>query len=100
MEHLGGSIVYDDRDGGRDCYRLTLLGMLVAADGPSIERLLVRHGAGEPLTAAESARLKHVLEAAEWLRDPGVLQGGDVASRVATRALDSYDPAMPIDGVA
>jgi hypothetical protein len=51
------------------------------------------------MTAAETARLKHVFEAAEWLRDPAVLVGGDVATLVATRALDSYDPVKPIDGV-
>jgi hypothetical protein len=100
LEHLGGSIVYDYRDGPRECYRLTLLGILLTADGPGVERLLVRHAAGESMTAAETARMKHVLEAAEWLRDPAVLAGGDVATLVATRALDSYDPVKPIDGVA
>lgn len=100
MEHLGGSIVYDHRDGERDCYRLTLLGMLLTADGPDIERVLVRHAAGQSLMPADRARLEHVRAAADWLRDPAVLARGDVASLVATRALDSYDPAKPIDSVA
>ena len=96
MEHLGGSIVYEYRDGDRECYRLTLLGMLLTADGPSIERLVVRHADGESMTSAEMARLKHVLEGGKWLRDPAGLAARDVA----TRALDSYDPVKPIDGVA
>jgi hypothetical protein len=100
LEHLGGSIVFDHRVGGRDCYRLTLLGILLASEGPDVERLIVRHAAGRPLTAAETAQLKHVLEAAEWLRDPAVLGAPDLANRVVRRALDAYDPETRIDGVA
>jgi len=35
--------VVDDRDGDRACYRLTFLGVLLTADGPAIESLLVRY---------------------------------------------------------
>jgi hypothetical protein len=99
MEHLGGSIVFDHRDGGRDCYRLTLLGILLTADGPAVEVLLERHAAGLPLTPAETAALQHAREAAEWLSDPAILARRDLAAYVAARALDSYNPEMPIDGV-
>jgi hypothetical protein len=99
LEHLGGSIVYDYRDAGRDCYRLSFLGMLLTDDGPGVERLLAKHAAGRPLTAAETTRLKHVLEAAEWLRDPAVLASADLASRIAARAVDSYNPELSIDEV-
>ena len=99
LAHLGGSIVFDHRDGGRDVYRLTLLGILLAADGPDIELLLVRHAGGLSITPAEAAMLKHVLDAADWLRDPAVLATPDLAAYVAARALDAYNPETPIDGV-
>jgi len=98
LEHLGGSIVFDHRVGGRDCYRLTLLGILLASEGPDVERLIVRHAAGGPPTPAETP--PHMLEAAEWLRDPAVLGAPDLANRVVRRALDAYDPETRIDGVA
>jgi hypothetical protein len=99
LAHLGGSIVFDHRDGGRDVYRLTLLGILLAADGPEIEQLLVRHAGAVSMTTAETAKLKHVLEAADWLRDPAVLATPDLAAYVVARALDAYNPETPIDGV-
>jgi len=99
LEHLGGSIVFDHREGGRDRYGLTLLGMLLTADAPVIELLLVRHAAALPTTPAETATLRHVLESAAWLRDPEVLASPDLAAHVAARALDSYNPELPIDGV-
>src|SRR5258708_3278380 len=43
MERLGGSIVRDAREGERESYRLTFLGVLLTADGPAIELLLVRY---------------------------------------------------------
>jgi hypothetical protein len=98
LAHLGGSIVFDHREGGRDVYRLTLLGILLAADGPNIERLLVRHAGGLSMAPAETATLKHVLEAADWLRDPAVLATPDFAAYVAARALESYNPETPIEG--
>jgi len=99
LEHLGGSIVYDHRDAGRDCYRLSFLGILLTDDGPGVERLIAKHAAGHPTTAAETTRLKHVLEAAEWLRDPAVLASADLATLIAERAVKSYNPEMSIDGV-
>ena len=99
LAHLGGSIVFDHRDGGRECYRLTLLGILLTADGAGIENLLVRQAGGLSITPAEAATLKHVLEAAHWLRDPAVLATPDLAAHVAARALGSYNPETPIDGV-
>ena len=99
LAHLGGSIVFDHRDGTRECYRLTLLGMLLTADGPAIENLLVRHAGGLSIADAEATMLKHVLEAADWLRDPAVLATPDLPALVAARALDSYNPETPIDGV-
>ena len=98
MEHLGGSIVFDQRDGaGRDCYRLTLLGILLTADGPALELVLVRYAAGLPLTLAETAALQHLQATAHWLRDPALLAAPDLAGHVAARALDAYNPEMPID---
>jgi hypothetical protein len=99
LAHLGGSIVFDHRDGGRECYRLTLLGILLTADGAGIENLLVRQAGGLSITPAEAATLKHVLEAADWLRDPAVLATPDLAAHVTARALGSYNPETPIDGV-
>jgi len=99
LAHLGGSIVFDHRAGGRECYRLTLLGILLTADGPGIEVLLVGHAGGLSITPAEAATLKHVLDAADWLRDPTVLATPGLAAHVAARALDSYNPETPIDGV-
>ena len=98
LAHLGGSIVFDHRAGGRECYRLTLLGILLTADGPGIEVLVVRHAGGLATAPAEAATLKHVLDAADWLRDPAVLAMPDLATHLAARALDSYNPEMPIDG--
>jgi hypothetical protein len=100
LGHLGGSIVFDHRDaGGRDCYRLTLLGILLTADGPAIEQLLERHAAGRPLSPAEADMLPHVVAEADWLRDSAVLATPDFGAYVAARALDTYNPELPIDGV-
>ena len=52
------------------------------------------------MTPAETAQLKHVLETAEWLRDPAVVGTPDLAAHVARRALDAYNPELRIDGVA
>ena len=92
LEHLGGSLVMDHRDGGRDCYRLTLLGRLLTADAPAIERLLERRAAGASLTAAETTVLQHVVSVDPSLREatPPV--------HVVRRALDSYNPELAIDG--
>ena len=89
--------MFDQRDGGRDCYRLTLLGMLLTADGPGLELLVVRYAGGLPATLAETAALQHMLEAAHWLRDPAVLAMPDLAGHVAARALGAYNPEMPIE---
>jgi hypothetical protein len=91
--------VYDHRDAGRDCYRLSFLGILLTDDGLGVERMLAKHAAGQPMTAPETRRLKHVLEAAEWLRDPAVLASADLATLIAERAVKSYNPEMSIDGV-
>jgi len=100
LAHLGGSIVFDYRDAaGRDCYRLTLLGILLTADGPAIEQLLERRAGGRSLAPAETATLQHVVAEAEWLRDPAVLATPDLAAYVAARALHTYNPELPIDGV-
>jgi hypothetical protein len=92
LEHLGGSLVLDHRDGGRECYRLTLLGLLLTADAPAIERLLERRAAGAPLTAAETTLLQHVVAVDPSLRETVP------AAHVARRALDSYNPELAIDG--
>ena len=97
--HLGGSIVYEHRDVARECYRLIFLGILLTEEGPGVERLLAKHAGGRSLTAAETTRLKHVLEAAEWLRHPAVLASADFAALVAARALESYNPELSIDEV-
>lgn len=100
LAHLGGSIVFDHQDAaGRDGYRLTLLGILLTADGPAIEQLLERHAAGRSLAPADAATLQHVLAEAEWLRDPAVLATPDFGAYVSARALDTYNPELPIDGV-
>jgi hypothetical protein len=91
--------VFEHRDGRRDCYRLTLLGILLTADGPALEVLLVRYAGGLSVAPAETAVLQPVLAAADWLRDPAVLANPDPAAYVASRVLDSYNPEMPIDGV-
>jgi len=112
MEHLGGSLVFDYRAGDRECYRLTFLGVLLTADGPAIEVLLVRYlewlrgryrtngrldrvsieevAAGLQLTSAETAVLSRVLDVARWPE-------GAVMEDVFARALESYDPELPID---
>ncbi len=92
MEHLGGSLVMDHRDGGQACYRLTLLGLLLPADAPAIERLLERHSAGVALTPAEASTLQHLVAVDPSLRDPMP------AAQAARRALDSYNPELAIDG--
>jgi len=122
MEHLGGSIVRDARDGERECYRLTFLGVLLTADGPAIELLLVRYlewlkgrrrtqaslgsvsrdevTVGLSITPAETALLWRVLDVAEWRAGPAleaVLVAPDLAAHVESRALDAYDPEIPID---
>ena len=122
MEHLGGSIVRDARDGERECYRLTFLGVLLTADGPAIELLLVRYlewlkgrrrtqaslgsvsrdevTVGLSITPAETALLWRVLDVAEWRAGPAletVLAAPDLAAHVESRALDAYDPEIPID---
>jgi hypothetical protein len=122
MEHLGGSIVRDARDGARECYRLTFLGVLLTADGPAIELLLVRYlewlkgrrrtqanlasvsrddvTAGLSITPAETAALWRVLDVAEWRAGPAleaVLVAPDLAAHVESKALDAYDPEIPID---
>jgi hypothetical protein len=122
MEHLGGSIVRDARDGERECYRLTFLGVLLTADGPAIELLLVRYlewlrgrrrtqanlasvsrddvTAALSITPAETAVLWRVLDVAEWWAGPAleaVLAAADLAAHVESRALDAYDPEIPID---
>jgi hypothetical protein len=61
--------------------------------------LLAKHAAGQPTTAAETTRLEHVLEAAEWLRDPAFLASADLATLIAERAVKAYNPEMSIDGV-
>jgi hypothetical protein len=86
LAHLGGSIVFEARDGGRDCYRLTLLGVLLTADGPAIEELLGRHVRAEAMTLAETAVCRQVLAVA----DGGVEDAAD-------RALASYDPTIGIE---
>ena len=98
LGHLGGSIVFDHRDGGRECYRLTLLGILLTSHGPGIENLLVRHAAGRSITPAEAPILEHVLDATDWLRDSAMLARPDLPAYVAARALDSYNPETPIEG--
>jgi len=90
--------VFDHRAGARECYRLTLLGILLTSHGPDIENLLVRHAGGLSVTAAEATTLEHVLDAADWLRDPAVLAMRDLSAHVAARALDSYNPETPIEG--
>ena len=122
MEHLGGSIVRDVRDGERECYRLTFLGVLLTANGAAIELLLVRYlewlkgrrrtqanltsvspadvTAGLSITPAETAVLWRVLEVAEWRAGPAleaVLAAPDLGAHVESRALDAYDPEIPID---
>ena len=122
MEHLGGSIVLEDRDGDRECYRLTFLGVLLTADGPAIELLLVRylewlrgrHGAnanrasvsrddvaaGLQITSSETAVLWRALDVADWRGGPALeagLAAPDLAAHVESRALDAYDPEIPID---
>jgi hypothetical protein len=92
LEHLGGSLVMDHRDGRRECYRLTLLGVLLTADAPAIERLLERRAAGASLTAAETTVLQHVVAVDPALTDPTPV------AQVARRALDSYNPELAIDG--
>ena len=92
MEHLGGSLVMDHRDGGRGCYRLTLLGLLLTAEAPAIERLLERRAAGASLTAADTTVLQHVVAVDPALRAPAP------AAHVVRRALDSYNPELAIDG--
>src|SRR5207302_5844633 len=94
MEHLGGSIVRDARDGERECYRLTFLGVLLTANGAAIELLLVRYlewlkgrrrthanltsispddvTVGLSITPAETAALWRVLEVAEWRAGPAL----------------------------
>jgi hypothetical protein len=122
IEHLGGSIVRDARDGERECYRLTFLGVLLTADGPAIELLLVRYlewlqgrrrtqanlasvspddvTAGLSITPAETAVLWRVLDVAEWRAGPAleaVLAAPDLGAHVESRALDAYNPEVPID---
>jgi hypothetical protein len=92
MEHLGGSLVIDHRDGARDCYRLTLLGLLLTAEAPAIERLLERRAAGASLTPAETTVLQHVVAVDPSLREPAP------AANIVRRALDSYNPELAIDG--
>jgi len=108
MEHLGGCIVFDFREGDRECYRLTFLGVLLTADGPAIEMLLVRHleslkggvTAAVEMTPAETAVLSRVLDVADWRAGAALadlLATSDVRAHVESRALASYDPAIPID---
>jgi hypothetical protein len=86
LAHLGGSIVFEAREGERECYRLTLLGVLLTAEGPAIEGLVGRHLQALPITPAETAVLRRVLEVA----DGGI-------EDVASKALASYDPTLPIE---
>jgi hypothetical protein len=99
LAHLGGSVVFDHHDGGRDCYRLTLLGILLTDDGPAIEQLLARHADGRSLAPADAVTLQHVVAEADWLRDPAALATPDFGAYLAARALDTYNPELPIDGV-
>lgn len=86
LEHLGGSIVLDAREDERECYRLTLLGVLLTAEGPAIEFLLARHLESLPITSEETSVLRRVLEVA----DGGV-------EDAASTALASYDPTISIE---
>jgi hypothetical protein len=109
LAHLGGSIVRDAREGGRACYRLTLLGVLLTDDGASVERLLARYlewlrargdagigavsshdvAAGLALDAAETAVLGRALSVApRW----GCVTHGGAAWRIA---LPAGGPAEP-----
>ena len=65
MEHLGGSLVMDHRDGGRACYRLTLLGLLLTGIVLwfSLLSLQLRHGQENPYIGLATAVVGAVLGA-------------------------------------
>jgi hypothetical protein len=107
MEHLGGSIVADHRDGERECYRLTLLGLLLTADGPAVAALLGRYlegrhrddGARASMTSAEATALRRVLDLVglpAGLEDAGA-RPPDLAAHIEARALEAYDPTLPVE---
>lgn len=43
LEQLGGSIVFEARDSGKECYQLSFLGVLLTHQGEEGERLLVKY---------------------------------------------------------
>jgi hypothetical protein len=133
LDQLGGSIVFEYKEGGVKYYHLTFLGTLLTQEGPGLEILLSRFlsyvvdiCAAEPLrthvSSHEVARQLRLDQGTSYLlgylvRESPLSGSGsfsahewnvevpdnvedlpsDLELYIQTRAIESYDPLIPVD---